>query len=95
MLCYSTQRRRRALALSHGVRGNCGQLKGWSGDEEGGEGEKLSLLWLLWEGMGRAWRATTELDSLADLGSFCSKEEVLVVWYLAVGCPGTWTCNPE
>lgn len=30
-------------------------------------------------------KATTELYSLDDLGSFCSKE---AVWCLAVGCPG-------
>lgn len=73
-LRYSTQKHGCAPALCHRVHGNCGQLKGWSGDKEGGEGEKHSLLWLSWEGMGTVWKATTKVYHLDDLGSsFCTR----------------------
>lgn len=65
--------------------GTAGSSKADQETEEGGEGEKRSLLWLSWEGTDTARKAMTELYSLDDLGSFLSKE---VVWCLAVGCPG-------
>lgn len=56
--------------------GTASSSKAGQETEEGGEGEKHSLLCLLWERTGTAWKAMTELYSLDDLGSFCSKEEV-------------------